>query len=86
MLYNSRFISTIEQNESAIYIYIYTHILSLLDSLPIQVTIVHEVSFLENSVVASQLNKLSFHSSSREGQCYRCSTIVQLLSFHILAR
>ena len=40
---------------------------------------------LENSAVATGLEKMSFHSSLKEGQCQRTlKTIIQLLSLHML--
>ena len=40
---------------------------------------------LENSTVATELEKISFHSSLKEGPCQRMvKTIIQLLSFHML--
>ena len=41
---------------------------------------------LENSAVATGLEKVSFHSNPKEGQCQRMFTTVQLHSFHMLAR
>ena len=42
---------------------------------------------LENSAVATGLEKLSFHSNSKERQCQKTvKTTTQLLSFHILAK
>ena len=40
---------------------------------------------LENSAVPMRLEKVSFHSNTKEGQCQRCST-TQLHSCHMLAR
>ena len=43
---------------------------------------------LENSAVATEQEKVSFHSSPKEGQCQRIfiQTTVQLHSFDILVR
>ena len=42
---------------------------------------------LENSTVAIGLEKVSFHSNLKEGQCQRNSqTTVQLHSFHMLSK
>ena len=40
---------------------------------------------LENSAVATGLEKVSFHSNPK-GNAKECSNFVQLYSFHILAR
>ena len=41
---------------------------------------------LENSAVATGLEKVSFHSSPKEGQCQRMFKLPQLCSFHMLVR
>ena len=41
---------------------------------------------LENSAVATGLEKVSFHLNPKEGQCQRLQTTVQLHSFHMLVR
>ena len=42
---------------------------------------------LENSAVATGLEKISFHSNPKEGQCQKnVQTTIQLLSFHMLTR
>ena len=42
---------------------------------------------LENSAVATGLEKISFHSNPKEGQCQKnFQTTIQLLSFHMLTR
>ena len=41
---------------------------------------------LENSAVATGLEKISFHSNSKQGQCQTVQTSAQLHSFHMLAR
>ena len=41
---------------------------------------------LENSAVATGLEKVSFHSNPKEGQCQRMYKLPYLLSFHMLAR
>ena len=41
---------------------------------------------LENSAVATGLEKVSFHLNSKEGQCQRMVYTEQLHSFHVLAR
>ena len=44
-------------------------------------------AILENSTVAIGLEKVSFHSNLKEGQCQRNSqTTVQLHSFHMLSK
>ena len=42
---------------------------------------------LENSAVATGLEKISFHSNPKEGKCPKnAQTDAQLQSFHMLAR
>ena len=43
-------------------------------------------SNLGSSAVATELEKVSFHSSPKEGQCQNVQTTIQLQSFHMLAR
>ena len=40
---------------------------------------------LENSAVATGLEKVSFHSNPKERQCQRMSKLIQLNLFHMLA-
>ena len=41
---------------------------------------------LENSAVATGLEKVSFHSNPKERQCKECSNFTQLHSSHMLAK
>ena len=41
---------------------------------------------LENSAVATGLEKVSFHSNPKEGQCQTMFSIVQVCSFHMLVK
>ena len=41
---------------------------------------------LENSAVATGLEKVSFHSSPKEGQCQRIFRLPYSCSFHMLAK
>ena len=41
---------------------------------------------LGNSAVAAGLEKVSFHSNPKEGQCQRIQTTLQLHSFHMLSK
>ena len=41
---------------------------------------------MENSAVATGLEKVSFNSSPKERQCKEIQTTTQLLSFHMLAK
>ena len=41
---------------------------------------------LENSAVATGLEKVSFHSNPKEWQCQRILSTAQLHSFHMLAK
>ena len=41
---------------------------------------------LENSAVATGLEKVSFHSSPKERQCQRMLKLTQLYSSHMLAK
>ena len=42
-------------------------------------------SNLESSAVATELEKVSFHSNPKVGQCQNVQTTIQLQSFHMLA-
>ena len=45
------------------------------------------IANLENAAIATGLEKVSFHSSPKEGQCQRMfELIAQFHSFHMLAR
>ena len=41
---------------------------------------------LGNSAVATGLEKVSFHSNPKEGQCQRIQTTLQLHSFHMISK
>ena len=51
------------------------------------VNVLHAMSVnLKNSVVATGLEKVSFHSNPKERQCQSVQTTSQLLSSHTLAK
>ena len=45
-----------------------------------------KVLHLENSTMATELEKVSIHSNTKEGQCQRMQTTTQWHSSHMLAR